>query len=270
MNQRQWIPIEESDAPNLARMKKLEWLITGIGTLVFLIVGLLIGQPALAIVGLVGFGAFTWSIGRHAEDAVLSALTLTPANDVEHARLFNVVEGLRMSSGDHRPAMYTTSSPFPLALAVSEMGSDGSIVVSEGFLQTMDRVETEAVIAQLLWRIRSGDAALTSYLVSFHALMSRIGLSSLARTVIERSVDSRALIWADIAACQATRYPPALISALEKCSLAHGPVSVGIAAPFCFALPETPSHDAHSVSTVPNVGFSRPSLAERITVLKEI
>ena len=270
MNQRQWIPIEESAAPNLARIKKVEWLITGVGTLVFLIIGLLVGKPLLAVVGLIGFGAFSWSIGRHAEDAVLAALSLTPANEDDHARLFNVVEGLRLSSGDHRPAMYVTSSSFPLALAVSEPGSDGSIVVSDGFLATMDRVETEGVVAQLLWRIRSGDASLMSYLVSFYALMSRIGLSSVARSVIERSVDARALIWADIAACQATRYPPAMISALEKCAAAHGPVSVGIAAPFCFALPETPGHDTHSVATVPNVGFSRPSLAERIAVLKEI
>ncbi len=270
MNQRQWIPIEESAAPNLARIKRIEWLITGVGTLLFLVIGLLVGQPLLAIIGLIAFGAFSWSIGRNAETSVLGAVALTPANEDDHARLFNVVEGLRMSSGDHRPSMYIMSSSFPVAFAVSEPGSDGSIVVSNVFLETMDRVETEGVVAQLLWRIRSGDAALMSYLVSFNALMSRIGLGSLARAVIERSADPRALIWADIAACQATRYPPALISALEKCANAHGPISVGIAAPFCFALPETPGHDTHSVATVPNVGFSRPSLAERIAVLKEI
>jgi heat shock protein HtpX len=270
MNQRQWIPMEESAAPNLARIKKIEWLITGVGTLLFLVIGFLIGMPVLAVLGLIVFGAFSWSLGRNAEASVLSAVALTPANEINHARLFNVVEGLRMSSGDHRPAMYVMSSSFPIAFAVSEPGSDGSIVVSNVFLETMDRVETEAVVAQLLWRIRSGDAALLSYLVSFNSLMSRIGLGSIARKVIDSSVDSRSLIWADIAACQATRYPPALISALEKCAIDHGPVSVGIAAPFCFALPETPSHDTHSVVTVPNVGFSRPSIAERIAVLKEI
>ena len=270
MNQRQWIPMDESAAPNLARIKKLEWLITAVGTLLFLAIGLLVGQPLLAVLGLIVFGAFSWSIGRNAEASVLSAVSITPANEIDHARLFNVVEGLRLSSGDHRPAMYTMSSSFPVAFAVSEPGSDGSIVVSNVFLETMDRVETEAVVAQLLFRIRSGDAALMSYLVSFSALMSRIGLGSIARKVIERSTDARSLIWADIAACQATRYPPALVSALEKCAAAHGPISVGIAAPFCFALPETPSHDTLAVATVPSVGFSRPSLAERIAVLKEI
>jgi heat shock protein HtpX len=270
MNQQQWIPVDESAAPNMARMKKIEWAITAVGTLLFLLVGLAIGQPLIGVLGLAVFGAFAWAIGRNAEDAILAALSLTPANENEHARLFNIVEGLRMSSGDHRPAMYITPSDFPLAFAISEAGSDGSIVVSDGFLRAMDRVETEAVVSHLLWRIRSGDAALMAYLISFYALMSRVGLSRLAQKVIERSIDSRALIWADISACQATRYPPALISALEKCAHSHGPVSVGIAAPFCFALPETPSHDTHSVPTVPNVGFHRPSLAERIAVLKEI
>ena len=270
MNQRQWIPIEESAAPNLARIKKIEWVITAVGTLLFLAIGLLVGQPILGVVGLVAFGAFAWAIGRHAEDDVLGALSLTPADEDAHARLFNIVEGLRMSSGDHRPAMFITPSEFPLAFAISEAGSDGNIVVSDGFLRMMDRVETEAVVSHLLWRIRSGDSALTAYLVSFYALMARVGLAGVAQKVIERSVDARALIWADISACQATRYPPALISALEKCANSHGPVSVGIAAPFCFALPETPAHDAHSVPTVPNVGFARPSLAERIAVLKEI
>jgi heat shock protein HtpX len=270
MNQQQWIPVDESAAPNMARMKKIEWAITAVGTILFLLIGLAIGQPLLGVLGLAVFGAFTWAIGRHAEDAILSTLSLTPADENEHARLFNVVEGLRMSSGDHRPAMYVTPSDFPLAFAISESGSDGNIVVSDGFLRAMDRVETEAVVSHLLWRIRSGDAALMAYLISFHALMSRVGLSRVAQKVIERTVDARALIWADISACQATRYPPALISALEKCAQSHVSVSVGIAAPFCFAMPETTDNDRHTSSDVSSVGFARPSLAERIAVLKEI
>jgi heat shock protein HtpX len=270
MNQRQWIPIEESATPNLSRMKKLEWMMTAVGTLLFLLIGIAVGQPLLGVLGLIVFGAFSWSIGRHAEEAVLASLSLTPANEQDHARLFNIVEGLRMSSGDHRPAMYITLSEFPLAMAISEEGSDGHIVVSDGFLRIMDRVETEAVVSHLLWRIRSGDAALMAYLISFHALMSRVGLSRLAQKVMERSLDARSLIWADISACQATRYPPALISALEKCAQSQKPVSVGIAAPFCFAMPETTGGSTHVGSNVSNVGFARPSLAERIAVLKEI
>jgi Zn-dependent protease with chaperone function len=100
--------------------------------------------------------------------------------------------------------------------------------------------------------------------------MSRVGLSRLAQKVIDRSVDTRALIWADISACQATRYPPALISALEKCAQFQETISVGVAAPFCFALPELSSNDTDSSSIVPSVVFARPSLAERIAVLKEI
>jgi heat shock protein HtpX len=270
MNQRQWIPIEESAAPNVARVKKIEWVITAVGTLLFLLIGFAIGQPLLGVLGLAVFGAFAWSIGRNAEDAVLAALSLTPANEIEHARLFNVVEGLRMSSGDHRPAMYIMQSDFPLAFAISEDGSDGNIIVSDGFLQSMDRVETEAVVSHLLWRIRSGDAALMAYLISLQAQMSRVGLGVVAQKVIDRSVDSRALIWADISACQATRYPPALISALEKCAQSQGSVSVGIAAPFCFAMPESTSKSTLLGSDISNVGFARPSLAERIAVLKEI
>jgi heat shock protein HtpX len=270
MNQRQWIPIEESAMPNLARMKKLEWMMTAVGTLLFLLIGITVGQPLLGVLGLIVFGAFAWSIGRHAEEAVLASLSLTPANEQDQARLFNIVEGLRMSSGDHRPAMHITQSEFPLAMAISEEGSDGHIVVSDGFLRIMDRVETEAVVSHLLWRIRSGDAALMAYLISFHALMSRVGLSHFAQKVMEKSLDARSLIWADISACQATRYPPALISALEKCAEFHTAVSVGIAAPFCFALPDSSSNATDAPSIVPNVGFVRPSLAERIAVLKEI
>ena len=270
MNQRQWIPIEESSLPNLARVKKIEWVIVAGGTLLFLLIGVALGQPLLGVLGLVVFGAFAWSIGRHAEETILASLSLTPANEDDHARLFNIVEGLRMSSGDHRPAMYITPSDFPLAMAISEEGSDGNIIVSDGFLRDMDRVETEAVVSHLLWRIRSGDAALTAYLISLHALMSRVGLARLAQKVMERSLDTRSLIWADISACQATRYPPALISALEKCAHSRATVSVGIATPFCFALPDSSLNDTDVSSIVPIVGFSRPTLSERIAVLKEI
>jgi hypothetical protein len=68
--------------------------------------------------------------------------------------------------------------------------------------------------------------------------------------------------WADIAACQATRFPPALVSALEKSVQSRGDVSVGVADALCFVLPVEAESDTNRVRKVSNVVLARPLVLE--------
>lgn len=272
MNQRQWIPIEDSAPTNIRRLTTIPAAIVCSVTLVAVIVGLVIGQPLiLGIIALVVTAGLMWNIRRNAESIVLSTVGGSPASETEHARLFNVVEGLCVVGGDQRPSLRVVDVEFPVALAVAMPGSAGTIVVSNGFLSSMGRVETEAVMAHLMWRIRSGDVSLSTYLLALSTLLARLGLSAVTRVIVKKVVDDRVVLFADLSACQATRYPPALISALEIIFEARAvPAGTVGALPLWFATPALPGGATSGVVNVSSLGFVRPSILERIAVLKEI
>ena len=272
MNQRQWIPIEDSAPTNIRRLTTIPAIVIAVDAVIGLVIGLVVGQPFLGMVlFLVVSAVLMWNVRRNAEATVLSMIDGRPASETEHARLFNIVEGLCVVGGDQRPSIRVVDVEFPVALAVAMPGSAGTVVVSTGFVASMGRVETEAVMAHLMWRIRSGDISLTTYLIALSAFFGRIGLASLTKAIVQRVTDERVLLFADLSACQATRYPPALISALEIIfearAVSAGPIG---AQPLWFATPALPGGATTGSGNVSSLGFVRPPILERIAVLKEI
>jgi len=270
MNQRQWIQMDDATGTSTQKISRIGWFITLVVALVFLVIGVVVSLPIeLLVVGFIGGFFFARSIRNGAEQRVRASLTLNPASENDQARIFNVVDGLCVVSGDHRPAIEVLNSEFPVALAFGN-ANESTIVVSNGFCELMDRVETEAVIAHLLWRIRTGDIELTAYLMNLTASLTRLKLASVARFVVARAQNNQALLWADIAACQATRYPPALASALEKVEQCDLPTHPHVTFPLWFATPENVGSATNSNASLSNLEVSYPSLADRIGVLKEI
>ena len=272
MNQRQWIPIEDSSQLQARRMLSIPVTFILAVTIVFLFVGVLIGFPIIAaVVGVVISGGFMWNVYRTADDVVLKMVGGLPASEYEHARLFNVIDGLCVVGGDPRPSLRVVGIEYPVALAVGMPGEPGTIVVSSGFLKSMGRVEMEAVMAHIMWRLRIGDIGLTTYMLALSAAVKRFGGDKVMQKVIPRVVDERAVMWADIAACQATRYPPAMVSALEIVEQAAAiPLGRIGAQPLWFATPDSTEDDSNSSDIVSTIDFARPPLADRIAVLKEI
>ena len=252
-------------------INKISWLVVSVVMALFLMVGFLVSLHVIPAV-IAGVTAYfiMRSIKQSSESRVLATIPSMAASEIAEARLFNVVDGLCVVGGDQRPALRIVSADFPVALAVSAPDSAGTIVVSSGFMSTMDRVETEAVMAHLLWRIRSGEVALITFLMSLTAVASRIGLSGVVRRVTERVSDPRRVMWADISGSQATRYPPAMISALEKVLSSSGSVDMVPVTPLWFAVPQDHVDDAHGLRDIPIVKEVSVSLTERIAVLKEI
>ena len=273
MNQRQWIPIEDSSQLMTRRMLAFPVTFTLVVTNVFLVVGSIsVGLPIIAaLVGAALSGGFMWNVYRTADDVVLKMVGGLPASEHEHARLFNVIDGLCVVGGDARPALRVVGIEYPVALAVGMPGEAGTIVVSAGFLKTMGRVEMEAVMAHIMWRLRTGDIGLTTYMLALSAALQRFGADKVMQKVIARVADERTVMWADVAACQATRYPPAMVSALEIVERAAGiPLGRIGAQPLWFATPESSGDDSNQSGSASTMGFARPPLADRIAVLKEI
>jgi heat shock protein HtpX len=250
MNQRQWVPMEESSISKKRVIGRMAGVIVAVDTVVLAVVGALLGYPIqAALIGLIASALFVRTIGRTSESAVLAPMVSRDASPTDHARL---------------------ESDYPLAMAVARPEEAGTIVVSTGFCEVMERVEVEAVMAHLLWRIRTGEVALTTYVLSLVRWFSRVGLGAIARAMASRAMDERVLLWADLAACQATRYPPALVSALEKTEGFGSGVTVNAPTSLWFASPDSSGDDATAAGGFSSLGVRHPSLAERIAVLKEI
>ena len=271
MNQQQWTPVSEVSATALQRLTRVNIALVLVPTFLAFVVGVIVGQPFLLGV-VVLLGAIVWItvVNRGIESSLLDRLDLTPVSESDHARLINVVDGLCVVSGDRRPPLFVVSESYPVALAISAPKHQGVVVVSDGLLAEMDRVEMEAVMAHVLWRMRNGNVALTSYLIALRASLAKIRLRRVADVIIGKLYEDKILLWADISACQATRYPPALISALQKCNRAHSLAIDPYLGPLLFVDPETCIHDTNGDSSFPIVGFSAIGVEERIAVLKEI
>lgn len=271
MNQRQWIPVSESSSDNLMKIRRVNAAIVLVVTLLSLLIGLLTSQVIpIVVVGLIVSVVFVMAVMRSAESSWLAQIDCRPIDEERHARIVNVVDGLCVVSGDRRPHLFVLDEDYPLALAIAAPQKPGNIVVSEALLDELDRVEIESVMAHLLWRLRTENIALTCYLMTLSAMLGKIGLGRLGSLVTAKMSEEKIVMWADISACQATRYPPALISALHKCDREHHSGLDSRCAPLLFVDPKTVGDDTTVASSFPILGFSAVSVEERIAVLKEM
>jgi heat shock protein HtpX len=187
-------------------------------------------------------------------DAVALAMSRArPADPVEFARLHNVVEGLCIAAGLPKPRIYVIDDVAPNAFATGRDPKHAAIAVTTGLLDKMNRVELEGVLAHELSHVKNYDILVSTIavtLVGFIALAADIGirmlwwgggrgrdgdrdgggpaailaifgfvlliLAPLIAQLMQFAVSRRRESLADISAVELTRYPPGLISALEK------------------------------------------------------
>lgn len=271
MNQKQWIQIDESSELNESRIRKSTVAVSAAPAVVVAVVLLVLGQAILGVVAAVAVFFLVRRVIRATASGVLSrSLVLREIADDEHPRLLNIIDGLCVVSGDQRPHLYEIDSTYPVAAAFINDEGDNAVLVSGAFMQMMDRVEVEGVMAHLLWRLRTGNVALVAHVAAVTSILAKVGLAGVARRMADSFVSPDVVMWADIFACQATRFPPALASALEKCADAQGSVDLGVVNALCFALPTDSKGDTGDRPAASTVVSARSSTEERIAVLKEM
>ena len=199
------------------------------------------------IAGAVAFVSY-WK----ADAIALAVSRARPADPEQYQRLHNLVEGLCIAGGLPKPGVYVVDDPAPNAFATGRNPKHAAIAVTTGLLEKMNRVELEGVVAHELSHIRNYDilvSTLAVTLVGAIALLTDIAIRMMwwngGRVPREgdrqdcqttrwhprfRAADprpdhrqgdaggdlARRETLADVSACQLTRYPPGLISALEK------------------------------------------------------
>ena len=301
--------MHELIASNKRRTAFLMAVFVALLVLVGMAVGVLMGNGtggtviALVVAGFMAFGSY-WK----ADAIALAVSRAVPADPVEYARLHNLVEGLCIAAGLPKPGVYVIHDDAPNAFATGRNPQHAAIAVTTGLLDKMNRVELEGVVAHELSHIRNYDilvATLAVTMVGAVALLTDITLrmmwwnggrtardgdrdgggnplaiigfvfiilAPIVAKAMQAAVSRQRETLADVSACQMTRYPPGLISALEKLredsSVVHAASTA--TAHMWIEQPMSGVTDGGKMGWFHKLFATHPPLEERIATLREL
>ena len=135
----------------------------------------------LVIAVVVGLGQ-TLAAYFASDSMVLNVAGARPANEKEHRYLVNVSEAVAIGAGVPAPRVYVIDNPAPNAFATGRDPQHGTIAVTTGLLQLLDRQELEGVVAHEMAHIRNYDIRFMSMLAA------TVGAIVLLRDVAMRSM----------------------------------------------------------------------------------
>ncbi|CAG4930117.1 MULTISPECIES: hypothetical protein [Acidithrix] len=185
-----------------------------IGSLVAIVgvpdkIGLLIG--VIIVAGSLVFGSVSFSQGGADETRFLG---LTELSGDLHPRVVSLLEGLSATVGIDMPGAYLLDEPQINTVAIVGPGRQGAFVVTSGALELLTRMELEAIIARELVKIRTGQVQYEARLRAFQRTMGKYSQrfvpSAHSHEMLGRDIAN------DIGGITITRFPPALISAMER------------------------------------------------------
>ncbi len=272
-------------------------------------VGVLLGYgPQGTIIALVISGAMAFVSYWKSDAVALAVSRAKPADPVQYQRLHNLVEGLCIASGLPKPRVYIVDDPAPNAFATGRNPKHAAIAVTTGLLEKMNRVELEGVVAHELSHIRNYDilvSTLAVTLVGAVALLTNFAVRAMwwnggrvnrsgdrnggqnplaivgfvllifapfVAKAMQAAVSRKRETLADVSACQMTRYPPGLISALEKLrddtTVTHS--ASAATAHMWIEQPMSGVGDKGKMGMWNKMFDTHPPLEERIALLREL
>ncbi|HVL28427.1 MAG TPA: M48 family metalloprotease [Acidimicrobiales bacterium] len=274
-------------------------------------VNLLLGRgvPGLIIALVVAGGSALLAYWK--SDAVALAMShARPADPHEYARYHNLVEGLCIAAGLPKPRLYVIEDQAPNAFATGRNPRHAAVAVTTGLLEKLNRVELEGVLAHELSHIKNYDllvSTLAVTMVGVVALLSDFSLrflwwggprhrndrsgghggpaailavlgfvlllvTPLAARLMQFAVSRRRESLADVSGVALTRYPPGLISALEKLkedtTVVHS--SSRATAHLWIESPLARTPEEGRLARLNRLFDTHPPLEERIQALKEL
>ncbi len=281
----------------------------GFVVLVGAAIGAIVGNAVVfTIVALVFSGVVAFTSYWRADRIALAVSRARPAPPEEYQRLHNLVEGLCIAGGLPKPGVYVIDDPAPNAFATGRNPNHAAIAVTTGLLEKMNRVELEGVVAHELSHIRNYDilvSTLAVVMVGAVALMADLAIRTMwwnggrvARRgdqsngnnplayagivllvvapiiakIMQATISRRRETLADVSACQLTRYPPGLISALEKLkddtTVTHSASTA--TAHLWIEQPMSGVGDDGKLGGIHRMFDTHPPLDERIALLREL
>ena len=271
--------------------------------------GLVLGDPIVGtIFALIVSGVMAVISYWKSDTIALKVSRAIPADEVEYKRLHNLVENLCIAGGLPKPRLYVIHDEAPNAFATGRNPKHAAVAVTSGLLEKLDRVELEGVLAHELSHIKNYDilvSTLAVTLVGAVALLTDISIrmmwwnggrvsrsddrrnssnplafigfalliiAPIVARIMQASISRRRETLADVSACQLTRYPPGLISALEKLqadsTVTH---SASMAtAHMWIEQPLSGVNDSGKLAGFHKLFNTHPPLSERIALLREM
>ncbi|BAN02294.1 M48 family metallopeptidase [Ilumatobacter coccineus] len=287
-------------------------LIVGFMLVVMLVgaaIGVLVGNGVVfTLIAIVISGAIAFTSYWKADKIALRVSRAVPADPQQYQRLHNLVEGLCIAGGLPKPGVYIVDDPAPNAFATGRNPNHAAIAVTTGLLDKLNRVELEGVVAHELSHIRNYDilvSTLAVTMVGAVALVTDLAIrmmwwnggrvhrrgdhgdssnplaylgfallvvAPLIAKAMQATISRRRETLADVSACQLTRYPPGLISALEKLkedtTVTHSASTA--TAHLWIEQPMSGVGDDGKLSKVHKMFETHPPLDERIALLREL
>jgi heat shock protein HtpX len=175
----------------IARNKRNSWLLIFIFAIVFIAIGLLIGNYwgggywpfSLAVAGGAAAIAFILSLATYyGGDSVL--LSMSQAREIKHdddPQLFNVVEELAIAGGIPLPKVYIINDSAMNAFATGRDPAHASVAITTGLRQKLTRDELQGVIGHELSHVRHYDilfATLIAVMVGVLVMLCDVFLRS--------------------------------------------------------------------------------------------
>jgi heat shock protein HtpX len=291
------------------------WALIAAFTAFVVVIGWLFGE-------LTGFGywglvvavalavAMSWGAYYSSDRVALAMSRAVPADETQHQRLHNLVEGLSIAAGLPKPRVYVVNDEAPNAFATGRNPEHAAIAVTTGLMEKMDRDELEGVIAHELAHIRNRDILVMTLAVTLvgvvvlladwllralwwgggtgkskrgGAPLALIGillmvLAPVIARLLHFAISRRREFLADADGAFITRHPEALIRALEKLredetvvrSASKATAHLWIESPIQYH-----AHHGDKGATKPGAWLNRlfnthPPLEERIEALKSL
>jgi heat shock protein HtpX len=271
--------------------------------------GVVFGNGIAATVIALVIGAIVAFVSYWKADKIALAVSRAhPADPQEYARLHNIVEGLCIAGGLPKPGVYVIDDTAPNAFATGRDPKHAAIAVTTGLLEKMNRVELEGVVAHELSHIRNYDILISTLAVTMvgaAALLADLGIrmmwwnggrvarsgdrgdrgnplalvgfalliiAPLVARAMQAAISRQRETLADVSACQLTRYPPGLISALEKLqadtTVTHSASTA--TAHLWIEQPMSGVGDNGRLGGLHRLFDTHPPLEERIALLREL
>jgi heat shock protein HtpX len=266
--------------------------------------------PAGVIIAVILAIALSLSSYFYGDRAVLKSTRAKAVTPQEEPRLHNIVEGIAIAAGVPKPGVYVVPEQAPNAFATGRDPEHASIAVTQGLLDMMNRVELEGVIGHEMSHVLDRDiliGTVVATVVGAAVLMSEIFMRSwfwgggrgrrdssggdtagglalilfavgivlliiapLAGQLIKMSVSRNREYLADAEGVQLTRYPPGLISALEKIGAAPHAMRSANNATAHLWLDQPSRVPGEKTSNMEKLFSTHPPIQERIKRLQEM
>jgi heat shock protein HtpX len=298
----------------IASNRRRTWLLIVGAVLLLGAVGYALGTIwATGPVGLVVASviALVMAVGsyRFGDRVVLASARAKEVTPQEQPRLHNIVEGLSIAAGIPKPRVYLVPEAAPNAFATGRDPEHASIAVTEGLLQSLNRVELEGVVGHELAHVVDRDILVGTVVATLagavillseffmrswlwggfrgrrggdrggggaEAIIFAVGLVLLVLApifaqVIRFSVSRQREYLADAQGALLTRYPPGLASALRKIGAASAiPMHSANNATAHLWLNQPSRVQGEGVGTLERLFSTHPPIQDRIRRLEEM